>query len=417
MPAVYVSDPIVPVELRLLTGRRYTLYQPGWFGADDDTTPFLGDRSDVFGFGTLQELQAFVGSGAAHSLTGSRHYSALRSWRLRDYSDKLCSYDLCDPPELADGKLDSSEDRSLGSTLALMLDLLDHTGVDDEHAQALRDDREISRLAGGDSVGGVFRADQRRKQVVELLDQHWAWCVGQVSSRFTEPESIPPLAAELADVGADDADLADGSDLDDLGEVGDDYDDDHPPLDEVSDLVTTWWGFEDVGFYSLRTTVLDDGLPLYPGRPGNDNRMLVWLDLDDLVGRVRTGAVAGLPADSLPGDTDFDPRPHDEFIVDLHGISASLTTTMDSDQAATMLGAWIELVRLAEWGDWLDVAELLDVGSPIGAFSVGCLTDLARSAPGSDRALETADLESVRTDWVALLDVLRARMQVAPVAG
>jgi hypothetical protein len=406
VPAVYVSDPIVPVELRLLTGRRYTLYQPGWFGADDDTTPFLGDHSDVFGFGTLQELHAFVGSGAAHSLTGSRHYSGLRSWSLRDYNDKLCSYDLCDPPELADGKLDSSEDRSLGSTLALMLDLLDHTGVDDEHAHALRDDREISRLANGDSVGGVFRAEQRRRQVVELLEQHWAWCVSQVSSRFTTPASIPTLAAELADVGADDAE-----------DTEDEYDDDRPPLDEVTDLVTTWWGFEDVGFYSLRTTALDDGLPLYAGRPGNDHRMLVWLDLDDLVGHMRTGAVAGLPVDSLPGDAEFDPRPHDDFIVDLQEISDSLTPAMDSDQASTMLAAWIELVRLAEWGDWLDVAELLDVGSPIGAFSVGCLTDLARSAPGSERALQTSDLESVRTDWVALLDLLRERMQVAPSAS
>ena len=97
-----------------------------------------------------------------------------------DGGDRLAS--------LADGQLDADEQASLGSTLALMLDLLDYLEIENEHSQALHDDEDISKLASGDELLSVFRAAHHRQHVVDLLNAHWGWCLGEVSGRVTTPK-------------------------------------------------------------------------------------------------------------------------------------------------------------------------------------------------------------------------------------
>src|SRR5690606_26585122 len=98
------------------------------------------DRSGDIGLGDIDELET------------------VRTWTVSDYAERLCVYDLVAPPELAGAPGDAvPEDQqlSLGSTLAVVLDLLDQLEVDDPRADRLRDDPHIGRLAAGDPLGSA----------------------------------------------------------------------------------------------------------------------------------------------------------------------------------------------------------------------------------------------------------------------
>ena len=170
----FINDPIVPLAEAASPAQRYTLYQPGWYTADDGSAGFLGSAASSTASPSSTTWSPFVDSGTPNDLTASAHLRALRIWPTDEYSKRLCFYDLTRLPEIADGQLDSDEQASLGSTLALMLDLLDYMDVDTADSQALHDDEDISKLASGDEVLAIFRAAHHRQHVVELLDAHWS---------------------------------------------------------------------------------------------------------------------------------------------------------------------------------------------------------------------------------------------------
>lgn len=401
MSTEFVNDPIVPVELELGGGRRYvTLYQPGWYTAEDGSSAFLGKDHEVYGFDSLARLATYVGSESTHDLTPSSEIEAVQGWRVQDYADRLCAYDLTQIVELADGKLDHDEQGALGSVLALMLDLLDYTEVEDQHAEALRDDEDISKLAAGDELLAVFTAAKHRRHVVELLETHWAPCVSTVASRVRTPEAGANAASSAASAAEVDSPV------------------DGPALEEVADAVTLWFGFADTGVYTLRTTVLDAGLPAYAGRytRDGDHRLRAWTEPDQIRRAVTSRDLDKLgPVDlslALGGGT-VDLRPSDELIFDLYEIGQSITSDMTPEQAGAVGEAWIELTRLAAWGDWTDVAEQTAPTSTVGAFVLGCVSDFARACPGADQALASAQLGAVRTAWSSLLDAVYAHIDVA----
>lgn len=192
MTTEFVNDPIVPLELGLGGGMRYyTLYQPGWYVTDSDTGSFLGAEGEVYGFDSLEELADYIdetGADGEHDLARSEHFADVLEWSQDDFEERVCVYNLPDLPELVDKHLDQEEQASLGSTLALLLDLLDYANVEDEHADALRDDDDVNKLAAGDEVLAVFTAERHRQHVVELLGRHWAPCVAAVASHISKPE-------------------------------------------------------------------------------------------------------------------------------------------------------------------------------------------------------------------------------------
>lgn len=392
MSTEFVSDPIVPVELDLGSGRRYvTLYQPGWYTADDGSGAFLGKAQEVYGFRSLVELAAFVGTETDHDLTPSEQFASVRGWRVQEYADRLCEYDLSQIVELADGELDHDEQGALGSVLALLLDMLDYTEIEDEHAEALREDEDISKLASGDELLAVFTAGRHRKHVVELLENHWGPSVSAVANRIRMPE-VPNGMPDGGKNGSSSG-SADG-----------------PALEEVTDAVTLWIGFEKTAIYTVRTTVLDAGLPAYAGRytKDGDHKLRGWTDPSDIVTAVRAREVDKLgPVDltrALAGTSggDVDLRPHDDLIFDLYEIGRSITPAMTAEQAGAMGEAWIELTRMAAWGDWTDVAEQTAPTSVVGAFVLGCVSDVGRGCPGAEQALASAQVDTVRTAWSTL---------------
>jgi hypothetical protein len=405
----FINEPIVPLDLTITGGKRFTLYQPGWYTADDGSAGFLGAKGQVYGFTSLDDLVTFVDSGTQTDLSPSQHMRPLRIWPAEEYSRKLCSYDLTRLPEIADGELDADEQASLGSTLALMLDLLDYMDVDDPHAQALHDDEDISKLAAGDEVLSIFRAAHHRKHVVELLDANWSWCLAEVSRRMVVPDT--PESPSAAAVLGDGWTSSEGE-----GSV---------PLEDATDAITLWFGLaeEEEGFYAVRSTSLHDGVPHYAGRPDDAGRprLTVWTDLDQMrTDLTSAGPVAGL-GDGRSGEValnllsvldrpDVSLTPHDDCIFDLVLIAESVTEEMDHEAADRLVSAWTELGRIAAWGGWTDVADLLSPESAAGRFVVSCAVDLAQDRPGGAQALATADVAAASAGWHAVIPALMAHL-------
>jgi hypothetical protein len=398
MTTEFVTDPIVPLELILAggRGRYFTLYQPGWHIADDGSAGFLGKDGKVFGFPTLDDLVTFVDSGETHDLSPSPHMRQVRLWTTEEYERRLCTYDLTNLPEVADGHLDAEEQATLGSSLALMLDLLDYTGVEGEHAQALRDDDDIAKLAAGDEVLSVFRAAHHRQHVVELLQAHWSWCLSQVARRITTPR------------------LPDSHNPHPTGNPGPLEEDGPIPLEDRTNAMTLWFGLAEEGVYFLRSTSLHDGRPQYVGKPRPGEhvpRLAVWTDLDQMrADLIRDSAPLDLPA--VLFDPDVSLTPHDDCIFDLVVIGESIGPEMDVEAADRLVSAWTELVRLAAWGGWSDVEELVGPGSEVGTFVIGCAIDLAQGRPGAEQALASADTKTIAVRWEAVVPTLTAHLDI-----
>ena len=414
MTTEFVNDPIVPLQLRLKGIERFTLYQPGWYTADDGSAGFLGGDGKLYGFASLADLVSYVDSGAPNALTPSPHLRGVRIWPADEYSKRLCFYDLTNLPEIADGHLDADEQASLGSTLALMLDLLDYMEVETADSQALHEDEDISKLASGDEVLAIFRAAHHRENVVQLLHAHWDNCLSEVSRRVITPEvthggqrTVGPGAAAAAGNG-----------------VGESAHDGEPaettPLEEVADALTFWLGLAEEGVYAVRSTDLGAGQPRYAGRPGKDGvpRLSVWSDLDEMRAELGSGAaseaVNGAPTLDLTGVVtrpEVSLTPHDDCIFDLVEVADSITPEMEQHAADKLVSAWTELVRLASWGGWGDVEEQLRTSSPAGRFVLTCAIDLAQDRPGAARALATADTTGAAAAWHALIPLLTAHLE------
>lgn len=410
MTTEFIADPLVPLELTLTIGRRFTLYQPGWYTADDGSGAFLGSKGKVYGFTTLEDLVNFVDSGTPSDLTPSPHMKPLRIWPTDQYARRLCTYDLTHLPELADGALDSDEQAGLGSTLALMLDLLDYLEIENEHSQALHDDEDISKLASGDELLSVFRAAHHRQHVVDLLNTHWDACLNDVSERVTTPKLSDDSARPRNGSAGPGAALAGG-----LGGPNGEGSDDTTPLEEVAPAVTIWFGLAEEGVYAVRGTALTAGQPAYLGEPGELGaaRLYVWDDVDRLQADVADGKGGQLPGVDLAAvaareDVSF--TPHDDNIFDLVELADSLTESMDQDAADRLVSAWTEVVRLAAWGGWTDVSDLLQPNSPAGAFMISCALDLAQDRPGAAEALASADVAAAAAGWRAVVPALTAHL-------
>lgn len=425
MTDVYVTDPIVPVELGLHGGSRFTLYQPGWQTAGDDAAAFLGADGSVYAFGSLADLRRYVQSAASHSLTSSPYFAGVRDWSLDDYVERLCEYPLDQPPELSDRKLAEHEQLALGSSLALLLDLLDFTGVEDERADRLRDDDDINRLAQGSTLDSLFGTAKRRQRIVDLVSETWPSCVAEVSRRITTPPiPVGPAATAAGTAGAVAAAQTGDPAGDSAAEAGTFDDADNlpgesggEPLEDHVDALTVWFAFADVGVYTVRTIDVAYGHPTYLGRYNTqaELQLLAAREPEDLRAALaarKVGPLPGVDLAAVAADPAVTFNPADDNIFDLVEIGESITPDLDVEDADRLVSAWTELVRLADWASWTDVKGLLDLNSTVGRFVVSCAIDLAQDRPHAHAALASVDTDEVRQAWSKAVDAVFSYVQI-----
>jgi hypothetical protein len=114
-----VAD-IVPIELALDEREVFTLYAPRWRDASDEWEAFLGKDDDLYAFGSVPDLVAFIRSNDDNDLTDHPAWETLTSasaHRLNPGDEKR--FDLINVYELLAEKPTSESVEQLAGTLAI----------------------------------------------------------------------------------------------------------------------------------------------------------------------------------------------------------------------------------------------------------------------------------------------------------
>lgn len=209
---------IVPVRIGLTNGDLYTLWAPRWRDAGDEWEAFLGKDEDLFAFGSVADLAAFVRTDSDNDLTDHPAWERLtlaNAHRFDPAEDKR--HDLIGVPELVAEKPTEESiatlRRALGfvSAVGSVCDLPVVTKM-------FNGNPVLGTIGGGtDAFGG--RAGRKRWAEIEaVIGRAWDGVVDAIDALVSTPE-VP--AAESAKAEAELAEPA--PEIDDI--IVDDEDD------------------------------------------------------------------------------------------------------------------------------------------------------------------------------------------------
>ncbi|HSS26247.1 MAG TPA: primosomal protein, partial [Mycobacterium sp.] len=112
---------LVPIRLSLSAGDRYTVWAPRWRAAGDEWEAFLGKDDDLYTFGTVSDLVAFVRSDSENDLVDHPAWKDLTTFHARDLDpaeDK--QFDLVVVEELVSEKPTEESVAALAGALAVV---------------------------------------------------------------------------------------------------------------------------------------------------------------------------------------------------------------------------------------------------------------------------------------------------------
>lgn len=188
---------LLPVRLGVTAGDRYTLWAPRWRDGGDEWEGFLGAGEDLFAFGSVADLAAFVRSGTENDLSDHPAWEKLtkaNAHRLTPAEDRTA--DLIGVPELLAAK--PTEDSV--TTLAFVMSVVSSIGSVCELPAVMRffnGNPNLGLITGGiDQFTG--RAGRKRWNLVgDIVIRGWDAVVNAVDEVISTP-AVDPAAAALA---------------------------------------------------------------------------------------------------------------------------------------------------------------------------------------------------------------------------
>ncbi len=401
-----MASDIVPIELGLTDGPVYSLWAPRWREGDDEWEAFLGLEDDLYAFGSVAELVAFVRSGAENDLDDHPAWTALTGLPAEAFAPKEeRSYDLISVPELA-------AEQPTPEVIAELEDTLEIVGLIGEVCELL----DVTKFFNGNPVLGTVRIGTHNfegregmemwHKVGEIIARKWDDVIDAIEGVVSAPKvsGAAVATAERELTAAEEKIAADmlearelehtdltGADIDILNseEGPDDLDDDlDEDLDDESDELEdeddyeddSFWGSvgidpvkivtRDAEYYTLRC-YLDD-VPVFLGK---DGRIFVFTsstalaryladDNDTELAKVETYDEVRVAATGGSLEVDVD----DDNVYVLPGISEDIADgprRIDRDQ----LDLAVELLLdAADFGDDESVREALRPTTPLGFF-------------------------------------------------
>ncbi|WP_072687248.1 primosomal protein [Rhodococcus marinonascens] len=97
-----MAGDIVPIELRLTDGDFATLWAPLWREGDDEWEAFLGHEDDLYAFGSVAELAAFIRTNTDNDLVEHPAWSVVSGLSAAELEpEENFSFDLIGVPALA----------------------------------------------------------------------------------------------------------------------------------------------------------------------------------------------------------------------------------------------------------------------------------------------------------------------------
>ncbi|MDL9937158.1 primosomal protein [Gordonia sp. ABSL1-1] len=385
-----MAGDIVPIELGLTDGNRFTLWAPRWREGDDEWEAFLGLDEDLYVLPGVAELTAFVRTNDDNDLADHPAWSTVVGLQADELvPDERHTYDLVGVPELA------AEDPS-PEVIAELEDALEIVRILGEVCELT----PITKFFNGNPILGAVTTGTRNfdgregtdlwVRIGRLIAKHWDDVLdsidGVTSTPDTDADAVAVAAAELeAAVSAEDEDepadddieIVSGTDADededDVDDEAEDFDDDEYDEDDFwasvgIDPIRIVTG--DGEYLTLRCYLGDE--PVFLGSDGkifaftserslsrfiadNNNHDLVELSTFD---DVRAGAT--------DGSLEFDVIADNVYV--LPGLAEDITDgprRIDRNQ----LDLAVELLTdAADYADDDSVGEALNSTTPLGWF-------------------------------------------------
>ena len=411
---------LVPIRLSVTAGDFYTLWAPPWRDAGDEWEAFLGRGDDLYAFGSVADLAAFVRADSDNDLVDHPDWRAVTASTAHKLDpDEHHQFDLIGIQELLAEKPTEESVQQVANTLAIVSSI----GTVCELPTVTKFFNGNPMLGSVNSGFGEFAGKAGGKRwngIAAVVGRSWDGVLSAVDEVIATPEVDGPLseraAAELAEPAPEEpeeiaADLLDGE----VAETNDsslDYDHDGLPGVTVAGAAAVLGGdadfWEKVGidpvrvmtdagtFFTLRC-YLDDQ-PVFLGRNGrisvfgSERAMARYLadehdhDLSDLstYDDIRTAATDGSLDVRVTEDNVY-------VLTDLADDLADGPDAVDRDQ----LGLAVELLR--DVGDYSEddtVERALAADQPLGRFA-GYVLDGAGTRPSAPYTETVAQFEKL----------------------
>lgn len=190
---------LVPIRLGVTAGDLYTLWAPRWRDAGDEWEGFLGRGDDLFAFGSVADLAAFVRTDTDNDLAdhpGWERLTKANAHRLQPAEDRQA--DLIGAAELLAGKPTEASVDSLANTLAVVSSI-----------GSVCELPTVTRFFNGNPTLGLVtggidqftgRAGRKRWSAIgEIFSRSWDGVVAAIDEVVTTPDVDPQASAEAAD--------------------------------------------------------------------------------------------------------------------------------------------------------------------------------------------------------------------------
>ncbi|HET9665143.1 MAG TPA: hypothetical protein VFP09_00200 [Desertimonas sp.] len=418
---------IVPIRLGLTNGDLYTLWAPRWRDAGDEWEAFLGKDEDLYAFGSVADLVAFVRTNRDNDLTDHPAWEAMTEAPAHKFDPaEDRQYDLIGVAELVAEKPTEESVTSLHRTLAIASaigSVCELPAV----SKFFNGNPVLSSLGGGVDTFTGRSGRKRWAEIVAVIGRSWDNVVDAVDEVVSIPDvdeaasqkaaaelDEPALEPETEDEATDSvaAAAADESE-DEGGEEESDVEETDDPPDHADGLVLgsddDFWlkvGIDPVRmmtsagtYYTLRCYLEDE--PVFLGRNGrvsvfgSERSLARYLadEHDHDLSQLATYADIHTAAT----DGSLEVAVTDENIYVLNELADDLASgpdAVDRDQLALA----VELLRdVGEYSEDDIVEDALDVDKPLGRLVAHVLdpeTVRRPSPPYADAIAEWEALEA-----------------------
>jgi len=253
------------VELGMPSGTWYSLWQPGWTDAQDDSGPFLARSGELYVFRSPAELVDWCAapSDSDHDLVASPAWAWVGGLPAVVHADD--SFDLTWSAVPVEGEIPREAVSGLRRSAVVLDDLLVavELEIDDEPDDAADSSADPDLLAlcrapelvdllyDPERLDGAL-SGRRRHALADLIRAHGPAVVRLVERRLSRPE---PRNRSGGPPGADVVGAVTTSST-------------AVPLEQVAAVETVWVGLFDSGFYTMRQIVDPGDAPAYLGTAG-----------------------------------------------------------------------------------------------------------------------------------------------------
>jgi hypothetical protein len=190
---------LVPIRLSLSDGDRYTVWAPRWRDAGDEWEAFLGKDEDLYAFGAVADLVAFVRSDTDNDLADHPAWQDLTSAHAHQFEPaEDRQFDLVVVEELVSEKPTEESVTALAAALAIVSSI----GSVCELAAVSKffnGNPNLGTVAGGiDHFTG--KAGQKRwNSIAEVIARSWDGVLSAIEEIISTPDVDAEVSAKAAD--------------------------------------------------------------------------------------------------------------------------------------------------------------------------------------------------------------------------